>query len=509
MVERLVSRKMITDKLGKRLSVDTFQNFAANLGIGTANISSGNTYGFNPISRNRTLIEWMYRGSWICGQGVDCIADDMTREWIELNGLQPEDAETLMAMMRTMQIPQSFNAKTKWARLYGGAMNVIMIKGQRLDTPLRIETVKKGQFEGLITLDRWQVTPDLNSAVRVPGPDFGLPEFYTIDAQTPNLPLPRQRVHYTRVCRMEGVELPFWQKQSENMWGISVLERLYDRLTAFDSSTQGAAQQMFRAYYRTLSVEGLRDIIAAGGKGMAALTKNIEMIRLYQSVEGFTLLDARDKFESHQNTFAGQSDIINAFGEQISGALATPMTRLFGQSPSGMNTDGESGMRTYEDNCNRLQERWYRRPLDVVIPLVAINAGVELPPTWSYEFVSLRQLTEDEKSEINSKDTAAIAAAQGMGVVPGPVILKELRQSGRKTGRWTNISDNDIAEAKISETVPTPSELGIATAGVTTAHGDPEPGSAGNGEPGSKESANGGNPDRVTKNASGNEKEQS
>ena len=484
MVERIISKKLIADGLVRRLSVDTFQNFAAKVGIGTDNMSTNNTYGFNPISRNRTLVEWMYRGSWICGQGVDCIADDMTREWIDFDDMDPEVAKKLMAMMRTMQIPQSFNAMAKWGRLYGGAMNVIMIEGQRLDTPLRIDTVKPGQFKGLVTLDRWMVTPDLNTAVKQPGPDFGLPEFYTIDSQTPNMPIPRQRVHYTRIGRMEGVELPFWQKQAENMWGISVLERLYDRLTAFDSSTQGAAQQLFRAYYRTLSVEGLRDIIAAGGKALDALVKNISLIRTYQSNEGLTLLDARDKFEAHQNTFAGQAELINAFGEQLSGALQTPLTRLFGQTPGGLNSDGDSGMRIYEDNVNRLQERWFRRPLDVIIPLVAVNCKVELPEGWAYQFMSLRQMTEEEKSKVNTEDTNAVVQAAGTGVLPTAVVLKELKASGRKTGRWSSITPQDIKDAEVNDLVPSPSELGV---------GVPVGGAEAAGEAGRSE-----NPDRVT-----------
>lgn len=493
-MKRIQSQKIINDKVG-RLSQDTFVNFAAKVGIGTQNLSSGNTYGFNPISRNRTLVEWMYRGSWICGVGVDCVADDMTREWVEIkSGASPNDIEKVYAMMRTMQIPQSFAAMSKWARLYGGAVNVIMIEGQRLDTPLRLDTVKPGQFKGLVTLDRWMLTPDLNSAVRTPGPDFGNPEYYTIDSQTPNLPIPRQRVHYSRCCRMEGVELPFWQKQSENMWGISVLERLYDRLTAFDSTTQGTAQLVFRAYLRTLSVDGLRDIIGAGGKAYQALVQNIELIRLYQSNEGMTLLDAKDKLETQTYTFAGLSDVIAAMGEQISGALQVPLTRLFGQTPGGLNSDGESSMRTYEDNIKRLQERWFRRPCDVVIPLCAINAKVELQPGWEYDFVSLRQMTDEQQAEINAKDVTALTQADSTGKLPSAVFLKELRQSGRKTGRWTNISDADIADAEIADIVPSPSELGVG-AGMAGAQAPAEPAAKVGGESG--------NPDKVTQGTTG------
>ena len=42
---------------------DSFQNFMARTGIGTDNMSTGSSYGFNPISRDRVRLEWMYRGS--------------------------------------------------------------------------------------------------------------------------------------------------------------------------------------------------------------------------------------------------------------------------------------------------------------------------------------------------------------------------------------------------------------------------------------------------------------
>lgn len=487
MTERVISNKLAAERvMAGRLTSDSFQNFAAKLGIGTDNLTSNSTYGFNPITRVRTLLEWMYRGSWLCGVGVDAIADDMTREWIEIHAdIDPQQLESIYRVMRNMQIPQSFNAVAKWSRLYGGAVGIYMIEGQRLDTPLRLQTVMKGQFQGIIALDRWTLTPDLNNGVRVPGPDYGNPEWYTLDTQTPNMPLPRQRVHYTRLFRMEGVELPFWQKQSENMWGMSVMERLWDRLVAFDSTTQGAAQMVYRAYVRTYSIEGLRDIIAAGGKAYEAVVKNIEMVRRYQSIEGITVIDARDKMEAMQNTFAGVADVLGALGDQISGALETPLTRLFGQSPGGMGTTDENSMRMYEDQIKRKQERWFRRPLDIVIPLCAINAGVDIGDSWDMDFNSLRQMTESEKADVNTADVAAVVSAQGTGLLRPSTFLKELRNSGRKTGRWSNISDEEINDAEAAELVPSPSELGL---------GVPAAGETGEG-----------NPDEVTKSAGAKE----
>ena len=150
------------------------------------------------------------------------------------------------------------------------------------------------------------------------------------------------------------------QRIAENGWGQSVLERLWDRLIAFDSVTQGAAQLVYKAHLRTYAVEGLREIIGIGGKALDGLVKQIEMIRMYQSNEGMTLMDSKDKFEAHQYSFSGLSDMMLQFGQQISGALGIPLTRLFGQSPAGLNSTGESDIRMYYDNVKQEQERRLR-----------------------------------------------------------------------------------------------------------------------------------------------------
>ena len=439
---------------------DTFVNFLTKTGIGTQNLSSGNTYGFNPISRNRTLIEWMYRGSWLCGVAVDCVADDMTREGVLLSSALPvEEKEKLESAQRRFQIWQSLNMVAKWARLYGGALGYIFIEGQDPATPLRTQTVKKGQFKGVIPLDQWMVTPELTHSITDAGPEYGNPAYYNITATSPQFPFPRIRVHYSRVVRMLGIELPYWQRTMENMWGISIMERIYDRLTAFDSTTQGAAQLVYRAYLRTYKVKGLRQIIAAGGDAFTALTQQIEMTRLYQSNEGLTLMDMEDEFEAHQYTFAGLSDVLNSMAEQISGATQIPLARLFGQSPSGLNSTGDHDLRTYYDNIKRLQERWFRRPLDVILRVLAQSEGIELDDQFEYEFASLWQLTDDEKATVDTANTNSVMEVSASGIISPAIALKELRARGRATGTWTAITDEDIEAAESGDAVPSPKGL--------------------------------------------------
>lgn len=48
-------------------TIDSYQNFALRLGVGTDNPMSQSTYGFNPVTRLRVLLEWCYRGGWMGG----------------------------------------------------------------------------------------------------------------------------------------------------------------------------------------------------------------------------------------------------------------------------------------------------------------------------------------------------------------------------------------------------------------------------------------------------------
>ena len=452
------------EQMAKRTG-DSMENFVAQSGLGTNNLLSSTTYGFNPITRVRTLLEWIHRGSWLGGVAIDLVADDMTRAGVELKGdLDPNDAEEIEEAAVHYGVWNSINDCVKWARLYGGAIGLMLIDGQDVSTPLRIETVGKDQFKGILSLDRWMVEPGLQDLVTEMGPSLGLPKYYRVTAEAPALV--GKKIHYSRVFRLEGVRLPYWQRLMENLWGISVIERLYDRMVAFDSGTQGVAQLLFKAYLRTYKIKGLREIIAAGGPAYEGLIKHMNFMRLTQSNEGITLLDSEDEFEATQNTtFAGSHEAILMLGEQISGALQIPLVRLFGQSPAGLNSTGESDLRTYYDGIKQQQERYLKQPLTTVYRMIAQSMGIKIKAGFSIAFRPLWQLTEEQKGTVAANVTETIMKAQGAGLVSDKVALQELKQSSMVTGVWSNITDEDIEAANDVPSPPVEAEPGESFGG--------------------------------------------
>ena len=188
------------------------------------------------------------------------------------------------------------------------------------------------------------------------------------------------------------------------------------------------------------------------------------MMRLYQSNEGITLLDATDEFEAHSYGFGGLSDMLIQFGQQLSGAAQIPMVRLFGQSPAGLNATGDSDIRNYYDFINSSQENRLRQPVQLLLDLSYRSLfGAPLPQGFNFAFSPLWQLSDVEKATVAGNVTTAIVNAQQAGIVSNPAALKELRQSSKVTGIWSNITDEEIQDAEMAP--PTPQMMGEAPAG--------------------------------------------
>lgn len=445
----------IKDGEKKHLTKDGIQNFASRVGLNNDNSLSASFYAFNLLTRNRVALEAAYRGSWIAGKVVDDYAEDMTKAGIDVTTNEAkDDINDLQADISKKQIWTSIASLIKWGRLYGGAIAVLQIEGQDLSTPLNIETVSKGQFKGLAVYDRWMLNPDLVNVIPF-GPDMGLPAIYQIvnsltstqsDSATSTGFI---NVHHSRVIRNIGIELPYFQAITEMMWGESILERMWDRLLTYDSTTMSVANLVERANNRTVQIEGLRDIIAAGGKAQEGLVAMFDMMRTFQTNEGLTLLDKNDLFASTAYSFAGLDDVLLQFGQQLAGACGIPLVRLFGQSPAGLSATGESDMRSYYDNINAQQKAKLSIGVELLLHVMWQSTfGKPAPKDLKFTFVPLWQMSAKEKAEIAKSNTETIIGANDAGLVSRPAAMMELRDMSGDTGLFSNITDEEIKEAE-------------------------------------------------------------
>jgi len=425
---------------------DGFANVAARMGYSpgqVSNLMSEGTFHTSLLTRNRLKLDSAYRGNWIVGRIVDSVAEDMTAAGVKILGeIDPKKIAKLQKKLTDLGIWNSFCDSKKWARLYGGAIGVVQIKGQLLSTELRMDSIAKDQFTGVTVYDRWSVTPSMMELIP-DGPEMGLPMYYDLITEG----MTGLRIHHSRVIRDIGIGLPYWESLREEHWGMSVIERTEDRLMNFDTASAGAANLVNKAYLRTISVEGLRSILAAGGQMEENLIKMFQYVRLLQSSEGLTIIDKNDEFSTNSYSFAGLADVINQFGEQLSGATEIPLVRLFGQSPAGF-SDGSAPMKQYSNTINSKQENSMRVGMAKVLAILYRSLfASDVPEDFDFKFNPLVELDDSEKAIVAKSNGETISKALADGIFDIPTAMKEFKQQSEITGIGTNITDEMIQEA--------------------------------------------------------------
>ena len=442
----------------RRKKRDNYVNFAARLGIGADNLESYG--GYRPVrilTQNYRQLTDMYCQSWVVGKIVTAIPEDMVRAGIDIQGgLSTEQIERVDRSFTALRVWNALQDNLTWGRLYGGSAALILIDGQDLAEPLRLETITPGSFRGLLVYDRWQLWPDWTSVITQLGPDYGLPVYYTITdpeiygVVPEDAPLQSNtRVHYSRLIRSSGLAAPHDRAALEQSWGLSVIERVFDRLQAFDATSEGAASLVNMAYLRTIKLDNFRNLLAGPDAMIEPVLRQMDLIRKLQSINGLTVIDGKDDMQMQSYTFSGLDQVLLAFGQQLSGASDIPLTRLFGQSPAGLNSTGDSDIKTYYDGILRTQESQLRWPLQLLLEIESRNLfGVPLPRDANFTFAPLWQISDTEKSAIDTADTNAVIAAYGAGLIDERTALRELQSRGKITGRWDAVTADVIASAE-------------------------------------------------------------
>lgn len=428
---------------------DGVTNPLLSVGQGTRNTFRATTYAPKFQTIRRQELEWAYQGSWICGLAVDIVAEDMTREGIEFTCEDPSVADRIDRVIERTRVWDSICDALKWSRLYGGSIAVMLIDGDDMSKPLG--KIRPNSFKGLCVLDRWQVDITGNTVQRL-GPDFGKPEFYTPMSGSSEINFAQQKIHHSRVLRFEGRRLPFYLRQAYQGWGASILEPLFDRIKMFDIATEGSAQLLSKAYLRYYKVEGLRDILT-NNVAREGFLKQMDIMREFQGIEGLTIGDTTDDFQTLSYTFTGIPEIMLQIGQQISGAIGVPLVRLFGQSPVGFNSTGESDLRIYYDNVKHDQDTDLRPGLTRLLDVIHQSAiGAPAGDDFGFEFRSLWQMTNEQKGQAAQTMSQAIVGALGANAITPSIAMRELRKLSDIVGVFSTITDEDVKEAEEADT---------------------------------------------------------
>lgn len=430
------------------LTADAFSNVLARLGAQTPNLMEGTEYLNTRLTQNYNLMNTLYRSHWIVRKIIDTIPEDMTRNWIKINSqLGPEEVRKIDKIWKRKGVKAKILKGLKWGRLYGGAAALIMIEGHEdyLEYELDYDLVFPGTFKGLMIVDRWSgISPDIETVDDINSNEFGLPRFYRLTVDDGK----SFKVHHSRILRFTGRDLPHWEQVAEMMWGASEIEAVFDELKKRDNTSWNIAQLIFLANLRVLKMDQLgQDLAVNNDKAKEDLYNTLQMQNWLMSNMGLYVMDKEDDFATHQYSFSGLNEIYESFMLDVSGASNIPATKLFGRAPAGLNATGESDLENYHETIQQGQESTLAPILDKLLPIICLSELGYIPDDLDYDFNPIQTPNDDEVAELVDKKTTSVINAYQAGLLTQQAGMKELKQMSEATGMFTNITDEDIANA--------------------------------------------------------------
>lgn len=461
--------------LGQRsVALDYYSNPTARLGFGTPSLNEATEYQMVRLSNNYWLMLTLYRNSWICRRVIDGPAEDMCRTWAKLNcDVEPDEIQSFdRTIARTFTV-QRICQTIKWARLYGGAGALICIKGheKKLHTPLRLQDINPGTYLGLIPFDRWSgIQPgiDIEDDITKPA-EWGLPASYRV--QPPDVSGGSFEVHASRILRFTGPEVPSPELQAQCYWGISELELIFEELRKRDNASFSILALLFRANIIGTRDDNLASMLSGLGSTQAAakmFAQRMQAQNELMSNQSMVIVGKDGEMFSTQYTFAGIGEVYAQFQMDIAGAAHYPVTRLFGRTVTGLGQTNDADERYYEEHIAQTQDFNVRPQLNKLYPIICMSEWGEVPEDLDFSFPSIRVLTEEEKAEMTDKASAPIIAAYNAGLIWKRTAVKELHQLADTTGIFSNITEDEIAQA---EEEPAASEMDLMEAGAAAGPG--------------------------------------
>lgn len=430
--------------------MDAFSNPIARLGYGTQDLLQATQYPLTRTTQNYQMLTSLYRENWIVQNIIETIPGDMVRKWYTLKcNVAPEYVDALQRLERKVHLRKSLLEGMYWGRLYGGAAGIIMVRGQDdLTQPLDYDLILPGCFLGLMILDRWSgIYPEMGQVTDPSDPDFELPEYYTIrDEESGTL---ISKVHHSRILRFTGRELPYNEKIMETYWGESELEAIYSELVKRDNVSGNIASLTFRANVNYLETDSLDQMLAVNNtEAQRRFWQTLQTQSVIESNFGTRLVNKGDVMHNTQYTFTGLADVYDRVMMDVAGAAKTPVTKLFGRSPAGMNATGESDMNNYYDYIDDLRENQLRPLLERLLPIMALSAWGTVPDDLDIDFPPLQTPNSSEIADIVEKKTQAILAAFQSDLIDAATSLKELKTLSDETSMYNSISDEAIELSK-------------------------------------------------------------
>lgn len=363
----------------------------------------------------------LYEGNGLFSKIIDTPAEEALKHGFDLNLKSDEVNAFVEDALDDLEWEEKAATAIKWARLYGGALIVMLIDdGRGLEEPVDWEHIRS--IDELRVYERSIVQPDSSSlyqqdyggkGVGNRVSKFGQPEYYYVSSIYGSF-----KVHESRCLVFRNGVLP---EQTSNatylFWGMPEYVRIRRVLRETVTAHTDSVKLLERSVQAIYSMKGLASLLTTDD-GEDQVLKRLQLVDTSRGLLNSIAIDSEgENYDFKTFQFSGVKDVIDATCNMLSALTNIPQTILFGRSPAGMNATGDSDFESYYNFVEKIQrlmlKRNLRTLLDVVFRAGIASGDVAEEPDYKLEFKPLWSLSDTEQATVDqTKAQTALVKAQ-------------------------------------------------------------------------------------------------
>lgn len=345
--------------------------------------------------------------------GIETIADDMTRKFIELTSKGDEDLSKKIAVLESdlqnFRIKSLFNRALSLTGYMGGCLVYIdmgELDDEEKRTPLYLDstTFKRGSLRGFKIIEPINVYPGVYNSSDPTADNYFNPETWFVLGK---------EYHKSRFLYFAQNEVPLLLKPLYNFFGISLSQQVLEYVQNFTENRR-SAQRLLNKFSLTIWKTDMSAFLSGGDCN--SLTQRVKYFNAQRNNDGTALIDKELEDMVQINTpLSGVTDIVSMSLDLAPVILGISKDKYFGDLPKGLNASSEGTNRIYYDKIQSLNEKISYDNVEKVIKILQLNHFGEIDDNISFQFAPLWEMDERERAEINKihADTAAVYVDRG------------------------------------------------------------------------------------------------
>lgn len=375
--------------------------------------------------------------NWLVNKACRVPVLDATRNGFEITNEEGKELEIAqMAAIREgnrrYKVQDNMIDAVYRNNIFGIRHIMFKYKGANYEKPYNPDAVKEGDYEGMVQIDPYWITPLLSAegVGDATNMDFYVPEYWMVAGN---------RIHKSHFVILTGPEVGDIIKPAYLYGGISLVQRIYERVYAAEQTANEGPMLAHSKRIITYKVD-MGQAIA----NQDEFSRNAAEWTTLRNNYGVMFHGLDEEIDQHDTSLTDIDGVIMTQYLIVAAIANMPVTRLMNESPKGFQSSGEGEEKQYHEGLETMQK-------DVLNRVIRRHTEMMMrsdPKVEEHDFEIAWNPTNVPSTKERSDSNYTNANASVLLRTTGAVSAEDVRETLAKdpTSPYNGIDAKDIPE---------------------------------------------------------------